>query len=312
MSQHAHDMTAQDHVLTVLPLFHVGGLNIQTTPALQLGATVTLHARFAPDADARRVHARPADARRAGPRHHPGGDRASVLGRDRHQLPARAHHRLDAGAAGPGRCVHGARRAGDPGLRLDRDLPDRGLYARRRRPARGLDRPARPGVRGAGRRRWRQRGRARRRRRGPGARAERVLRILGQCGGHGGNVARQLVSFRRHRHARCRRALLHPRPQEEHDHLGRREHLSGRGRARAGRAPGCRRSRRDRARRSEVAGGAGRLCGAPRRQHDRRARARGASAERARALQGAARVRVRGLAAAQRDGQGAALSSAAS
>jgi fatty-acyl-CoA synthase len=48
MSQHMHDMTAEDHVLTVLPLFHVGGLNIQTTPALQLGATVTLHARFAP------------------------------------------------------------------------------------------------------------------------------------------------------------------------------------------------------------------------------------------------------------------------
>ena len=49
MSQHMHAMTADDHVLTVLPLFHVGGLNIQTTPALQLGATVTLHARFAPD-----------------------------------------------------------------------------------------------------------------------------------------------------------------------------------------------------------------------------------------------------------------------
>jgi len=32
----------------VMPLFHVGGLNIQTTPALQIGATVTLHARFAP------------------------------------------------------------------------------------------------------------------------------------------------------------------------------------------------------------------------------------------------------------------------
>ncbi|HSR79437.1 MAG TPA: AMP-binding protein [Hyphomicrobiaceae bacterium] len=48
MSQHMHDMTAQDHVLTVLPMFHVGGLNIQTTPALQLGATVTLHDRFAP------------------------------------------------------------------------------------------------------------------------------------------------------------------------------------------------------------------------------------------------------------------------
>jgi fatty-acyl-CoA synthase len=50
MSQHMHDLTAQDHVLTVLPLFHVGGLNIQTTPALQIGATVTLHARFAPGA----------------------------------------------------------------------------------------------------------------------------------------------------------------------------------------------------------------------------------------------------------------------
>jgi fatty-acyl-CoA synthase len=50
MSQHMHDLTAQDHVLTVLPLFHVGGLNIQTTPALQLGATVSLHARFAPGA----------------------------------------------------------------------------------------------------------------------------------------------------------------------------------------------------------------------------------------------------------------------
>jgi fatty-acyl-CoA synthase len=50
MSQHMHDMTAADHVLTVLPMFHVGGLNIQTTPALQLGASVTIHARFAPEA----------------------------------------------------------------------------------------------------------------------------------------------------------------------------------------------------------------------------------------------------------------------
>jgi fatty-acyl-CoA synthase len=50
MSQHMHDMTANDHVLTVLPMFHVGGLNIQTTPALQLGASVSLHQRFAPEA----------------------------------------------------------------------------------------------------------------------------------------------------------------------------------------------------------------------------------------------------------------------
>ncbi|MGJ5049108.1 class I adenylate-forming enzyme family protein [Bradyrhizobium oligotrophicum] len=49
MSQHMHGLTSDDHVLTVLPLFHVGGLNIQTTPALHHGATVTLHARFTPD-----------------------------------------------------------------------------------------------------------------------------------------------------------------------------------------------------------------------------------------------------------------------
>jgi fatty-acyl-CoA synthase len=50
MSQHAHDMRSDDHILTVLPMFHVGGLNIQTTPALQCGATVTIHPRFIPDA----------------------------------------------------------------------------------------------------------------------------------------------------------------------------------------------------------------------------------------------------------------------
>jgi fatty-acyl-CoA synthase len=50
MSQHMHAMTADDHVLTVLPFFHVGGMNIQTTPALHLGSTVTMHPRFTADA----------------------------------------------------------------------------------------------------------------------------------------------------------------------------------------------------------------------------------------------------------------------
>jgi fatty-acyl-CoA synthase len=50
MSQHMHGLTSDDHVLTVLPFFHVGGLNIQTTPALHHGATVTIHRRFSPDA----------------------------------------------------------------------------------------------------------------------------------------------------------------------------------------------------------------------------------------------------------------------
>jgi fatty-acyl-CoA synthase len=50
MSQHMHGLTSEDHVLTVLPFFHVGGLNIQTTPALHFGATVTIHSRFEPGA----------------------------------------------------------------------------------------------------------------------------------------------------------------------------------------------------------------------------------------------------------------------
>ncbi|HMM85252.1 AMP-binding protein [Azohydromonas sp.] len=45
-----HGLGADDRVLTTLPLFHVGGLNILTTPALRAGASVTLHPRF--DADA--------------------------------------------------------------------------------------------------------------------------------------------------------------------------------------------------------------------------------------------------------------------
>ena len=45
-----HQMTRDDVILTTLPLFHVGGLNIQTTPALAVGAAVVLHPRFEPDA----------------------------------------------------------------------------------------------------------------------------------------------------------------------------------------------------------------------------------------------------------------------
>ena len=47
-ARHAMNLTPADHVLTVLPLFHVGGLCIQTLPALGVGARVTLQARFDP------------------------------------------------------------------------------------------------------------------------------------------------------------------------------------------------------------------------------------------------------------------------
>jgi fatty-acyl-CoA synthase len=46
---HAHDFSSNDRVLTLLPLFHVGGLNIQTLPALFAGAAVLLHRSFDPE-----------------------------------------------------------------------------------------------------------------------------------------------------------------------------------------------------------------------------------------------------------------------
>ena len=55
---HAHDLTSGYHILTALPMFHVGGLNIQTLPALHAGATVTIHRRFDPAAFLHVVEAR--------------------------------------------------------------------------------------------------------------------------------------------------------------------------------------------------------------------------------------------------------------
>jgi fatty-acyl-CoA synthase len=46
----AHDFVPADKVLSTLPMFHVGGLCIQTLPALLAGIEVVLHPRFDPTA----------------------------------------------------------------------------------------------------------------------------------------------------------------------------------------------------------------------------------------------------------------------
>ncbi|HEY1003264.1 MAG TPA: AMP-binding protein [Streptosporangiaceae bacterium] len=51
----ALQMTAQDEILTFLPMFHIAGLNLMTTPALSIGATVTVHRQFDPGAVLRDV-----------------------------------------------------------------------------------------------------------------------------------------------------------------------------------------------------------------------------------------------------------------
>lgn len=48
-SQHMHNFTSNDVVLMCLPLFHVGGMNNQTTPILHVGGTIVMHRGFNPD-----------------------------------------------------------------------------------------------------------------------------------------------------------------------------------------------------------------------------------------------------------------------
>ena len=44
----AYDMTSSDEVLTIFPMFHVGGLTVHTTPAIHAGATVNILREFDP------------------------------------------------------------------------------------------------------------------------------------------------------------------------------------------------------------------------------------------------------------------------
>ena len=157
MSQHMHGLTSDDHVLTVLPFFHVGGLNIQTTPALHQGATVTIHPRFTPDATLTTIaRDRPTltvlvPATMQALIEHPDWattDLSSLQG---------GLDRIDDRSAASDRALCRARGAGAASLRLDRDLSGRDLYPPWRRSIEGrLYWPARTVLRGVGDRRGRQ------------------------------------------------------------------------------------------------------------------------------------------------------------
>ena len=202
MSQHAHDMTAADLVLDVLPLFHVGGLNIQPLPALLLGATLVILERFDPEAALR------------------------TIAEERISLVLVVPTVLQAMMAAPGWTetdLSGLRAIaiGSTDVPLDlirrvhaRDVPliqvygatETGpiaIYQRHRTGAfdRGIDRPLRPVVRyQAGRRERQGRGRGGSRR-DLGARREHPPALLEQRGGDPAGDRRRLVP-----HRRCRPA----------------------------------------------------------------------------------------------------------
>ncbi len=94
-SAHMHDMTSADRILTTLPLFHVGGLNILTLPALHAGANVDLARAVRTAGGHRGDRARAHHADRAGSRPAHGDDGASALAASRSVQPAHDHDRLD-------------------------------------------------------------------------------------------------------------------------------------------------------------------------------------------------------------------------
>ncbi|MFV2031450.1 MAG: class I adenylate-forming enzyme family protein [Gammaproteobacteria bacterium] len=49
------EMTGDDHILTNLPMFHVGGLTVHTLPALHIGAAVTIQREFDAEATLRAI-----------------------------------------------------------------------------------------------------------------------------------------------------------------------------------------------------------------------------------------------------------------
>ena len=57
MSRDAFSMNLHDVILCILPLFHVGGINIQALPGLLNGATLILHAVFDPTATIKAIQA---------------------------------------------------------------------------------------------------------------------------------------------------------------------------------------------------------------------------------------------------------------
>src|SRR5689334_20891104 len=221
-STQMHDLTRADRVLTTLPLFHVGGLCIQTLPALHAGATVFLHPKFDAVATLGTI------AREA-------ITLTVLVPAQLDALAAAQHHdRLDDRSHAQLRNRACTRRAADPGVRIDGDGPDCHLHDRGRCGARG-GRGGAPGhpLRRTRRRRRRSPARVRRERRNPRQGRERDVGLL-ECGRRDrGDARRRLVPYRRYRPHRWRRAVVGRRPAEGHDHLGRGEHLPGRNRERA-------------------------------------------------------------------------------
>ena len=177
-SAHMHDLTSADVVLTTLPLFHVGGLNIQTMPALHAGRTVVLHPTLRAAAGDRRHRARAhhADRARAGAARADGA-RAALAHADLSSLRTiTTGSTIVAEAVRAQTCTAACRCCRSTARpRPVRSPPTSASTTPR---ASGIDRQAGAALRAARRRRPGPRRRRRRDRRDLGPRAERDARLL--------------------------------------------------------------------------------------------------------------------------------------
>ena len=231
------------------------------------------------------------------------GDRAAVVADARSAVDLSAlvpdlDRRRAGGAVAARRGGAPLRLRGDLRLRHDRVVAAADQGARQAGRAAvggqaGHHRPADPRRRPAGARRRRRRGAVGRRDAGRDVRAlePRDGRLLGAARGDGGGARRRLAAHRGHRRGRPGRLPDDRRPQEGPHHLGRREHLVGRGGEGAGRPSGRARGGRGRACRTTLGRGAAGVGRAPAPVPTRRRRrAGGVGARAAGRLQGAART----------------------
>ena len=222
-------------LLTVLPLFHTGGLNCYTNPVLHAGGTVLIMRAFDPGTALQLI----SDPAR-GINQFFGVPSIYQFMAQHPSFAASDFSRLVIGGVGgapmpraAAESVGGTRRRAAAGLRNDRDQSGGADARSRGRRAQGrLVRQAGAAYGSADRSARRDRCGGRRARRIMGQGTEHHARLLEPAGRQRVFLHRRLAAYRRCRANRRGRLLLHRRSLEGHVHFRRRKRLSGRGRER--------------------------------------------------------------------------------
>ena len=228
MTQAALGITAADHSLLVLPLFHVNGIIVGTLSPLLAGGRVDDRRPVQPQDVLRHRRAGPPDVLLGGARDLRDADLAPAGA----TADTSSLRLVVCGAAPMPRRADRARSRTRFGVALSRATGSRRARARRRSTRYdGVRKPGTVGLPLPGQevrvvdhgRPARPAGRARR---GRHPRRQRHARLPQQARGDRQDARRRLAAHRRRRRLRRRRLPADRRPHQGHDHPRRREHLS--------------------------------------------------------------------------------------